>query len=47
MRFIEKDALLLFLGDSITVAGRSREDLIDLGLGYPALVAALFSARCP
>ena len=31
---------ILFQGDSITDAGRSREKLTDLGKGYPSLVAA-------
>ena len=29
---------ILFQGDSITDAGRSREDNSNLGLGYPTLV---------
>lgn len=31
---------ILFQGDSITDAGRSREDDMNLGLGYPLLVSA-------
>lgn len=30
---------ILFQGDSITDAGRSREDLTNLGKGYPLFVA--------
>ena len=44
---IDDDAVVLFQGDSITDADRNREDPDDLGLGYPALVAALFTARYP
>jgi acyl-CoA thioesterase I len=40
-------SLVLFQGDSITDAGRSREDLSDLGSGYPALIAAWYSALYP
>lgn len=47
MTLIEDNALVLFQGDSITDAGRSREDLNDLGPGYPGLVAAWFSALYP
>lgn len=31
--------VILFQGDSVTDAGRSREDLTDLGPGYPAFTA--------
>ncbi len=44
---IEDHATILFQGDSITDAGRSRENLADLGFGYPALIAAWFSALYP
>jgi acyl-CoA thioesterase-1 len=44
---IEKDAVVLFQGDSITDAGRSRENLNDLGYGYAAMAAAWFSAAHP
>lgn len=44
---IEKDATVLFQGDSITDAGRSRETDADLGRGYAAMVAAWFSALYP
>ena len=43
----EDQSLVLFQGDSITDAGRSRENLNDLGAGYPALVAAWYSALYP
>jgi lysophospholipase L1-like esterase len=45
--YIENHATVLFQGDSITDAGRSREDDADLGQGYPALIAAWFSALYP
>ncbi|MBN1247012.1 MAG: SGNH/GDSL hydrolase family protein [Anaerolineae bacterium] len=41
------EATVLFQGDSITDAGRSRQDDNDLGRGYPAMVAAWFSALYP
>ena len=39
--------LLLFQGDSVTDAGRSREDLSDLGPGYPKYTAALLQEAFP
>lgn len=44
---IKDQSLVLFQGDSITDAGRSREDGSDLGYGYAALTAAWFSALHP
>ena len=44
---IQPHATVLFQGDSITDAGRSRENGEDLGRGYAAMVAAWFSARYP
>ncbi|MBQ7033397.1 MAG: SGNH/GDSL hydrolase family protein [Clostridia bacterium] len=41
---LKKGDLILFQGDSITDCGRSREDLTDLGPGYPHLVAASLGA---
>lgn len=38
---------ILFQGDSITDAGRSRENLADLGPGYPRLVAAFLGFENP
>ena len=38
---------ILFQGDSITDAGRSRENLADLGPGYPAIAAALMTEMFP
>ena len=38
---------ILFQGDSITDAGRSKENLADLGRGYPALVAASLGLDAP
>ena len=38
---------ILFQGDSITDAGRSRENLADLGPGYPAVAAALMTEMFP
>ena len=44
---IDDGSVVLFQGDSITDAGRSRENLDDLGSGYPALIAAGYSALHP
>lgn len=38
---------ILFQGDSITDAGRNREDIHDLGHGYPLYAAAEMRARHP
>lgn len=38
---------ILFQGDSITDAGRNREDFYSLGYGYPLLVAAALTADTP
>ena len=43
----EDNALVLFQGDSITDAGRSRENFADLGGGYPGMIAAWYSALYP
>ena len=44
---IENDTILLFQGDSITDAGRSRLNDSDPGRGYAAMAAAWFSAQYP
>lgn len=44
---LEDNAVVLFQGDSITDAGRSRDDDANLGWGYAALAAAWFAARFP
>ncbi len=44
---LHANARILFQGDSITDAGRSREDDAQLGGGYPNYVAAWLSARHP
>jgi acyl-CoA thioesterase I len=38
---------VLFIGDSITDAGRSRTNNAELGSGYPHWIAAWYSARHP
>lgn len=38
---------ILFIGDSITDAGRDRGDPLDMGKGYPALVAARLGLNAP
>ncbi|HET7578900.1 MAG TPA: SGNH/GDSL hydrolase family protein [Bacillales bacterium] len=47
MSKIEKDAVVLFQGDSITDAGRNYEDKVNLGAGYAMMAAAWFSALHP
>ncbi len=44
---IKDNAVVLFQGDSITDAGRSREDDAQLGAGYPSMTSAWFSAMYP
>lgn len=44
---IQKNAIVLFQGDSITDAGRNYADENDLGHGYAMLTAAWFSALHP
>lgn len=38
---------ILFQGDSITDTGRSRQDLTNLGFGYPALVQSALGTDAP
>lgn len=44
---IEKDAVVLFQGDSITDAGRDYADTNSLGTGYAMMASAWFSACHP
>ena len=44
---IEEGAVVLFQGDSITDAGRIREDATHLGAGYAMMAAAWFCATYP
>jgi len=44
---IGSGATVLFMGDSITDAGRNRSNPLDLGTGYVMMVAERFSARHP
>ncbi|WP_223869340.1 SGNH/GDSL hydrolase family protein [Paenibacillus sabuli] len=44
---MQKNEVVLFQGDSITDAGRSRDNLRDLGHGYAHLVAAQLGAAYP
>ncbi|NLB36176.1 MAG: SGNH/GDSL hydrolase family protein [Clostridiales bacterium] len=43
----EKNAVILFQGDSITDVGRSREDDKKLGKGYPSIVKKQIDDMCP
>jgi lysophospholipase L1-like esterase len=47
MTLIDNNAVILFQGDSITDAGRNREDGNSLGSGYANIAASLFSAQYP
>ena len=44
---IQKDDVVLFIGDSVTDCGRSREDDTELGHGYAMMAASWFSAMYP
>lgn len=44
---LKKNMTILFQGDSITDAGRSREDDSFLGMGYPMMVSAILLAKYP
>ena len=47
MKNLPDRALILFQGDSITDAGRSRDDLSDLGRGYALMAAGWLGLRQP
>ncbi|MGC5572584.1 GDSL family lipase, partial [Enterococcus faecium] len=38
---------ILFIGDSITDAGRDRAEATDLGKGYPLLIAGKLISQYP
>ncbi|WP_339287581.1 SGNH/GDSL hydrolase family protein [Paenibacillus sp. FSL E2-0201] len=44
---LKQNALVLFQGDSLTDAGRSREELSDLGRGYALMTSAALLAKYP
>lgn len=43
----DENARVLLIGDSVTDCGRDFNNPTDLGFGYAAMIAALFSARHP
>lgn len=47
MSVIKRGDLVLFQGDSITDAGRNRDNPMDLGRGYAHMIAGLFGAAFP
>ncbi len=47
MSQLNHNDLILFQGDSITDAGRSREQLSDMGKGYALMAAAQLAAQYP
>ena len=44
---IDDNSLVLFQGDSVTDCGRKYEEYNDLGMGYPMMIAAAFTALYP
>lgn len=44
---LEQKQRILFIGDSITDAGRNRENPYDLGMGYPLFVSGALGAKYP
>jgi len=44
---IKDGAVVLFQGDSVTDCGRQRDQALDLGFGYAAMIAAWYSALYP
>jgi lysophospholipase L1-like esterase len=44
---LSPDQTVLFIGDSVTDCGRSRENPDDLGYGYVVMIAAWYSALYP
>jgi lysophospholipase L1-like esterase len=47
MTILKDNSVVLFQGDSVTDVGRSRVDDNELGMGYPMMIAAWFSAKYP
>ncbi|MGM1049569.1 MAG: SGNH/GDSL hydrolase family protein [Bacillota bacterium] len=47
MNRLQKDDIILFQGDSITDAGRDRNNPADLGKGYPLMTAGLVGMSHP
>lgn len=39
--FFKENDVVLFQGDSVTDCGRARENLYDLGVGYPMIISSL------
>lgn len=44
MSFLDKHEVILFQGDSVTDCGRNKQDLSDLGTGYPLIVSSILSS---
>ncbi len=44
---IKDNSIILFQGDSVTDAGRDKEEQNDMGKGYPMMVASWFAAAYP
>ncbi|WP_277631195.1 SGNH/GDSL hydrolase family protein [Atopococcus tabaci] len=44
---VRKEDTILFIGDSVTDAGRNHQDPLDLGNGYPLMVAGMLQAAHP
>ena len=44
---IKDNSVVLFQGDSVTDAGRDRDDINSFGQGYPLMAASMFAANHP
>ncbi|HHW45901.1 MAG TPA: SGNH/GDSL hydrolase family protein [Clostridiales bacterium] len=42
---LQKNDVVLFQGDSITDCGRNRDNLYDLGVGYPLVISSLLYSK--
>jgi acyl-CoA thioesterase I len=45
--YVKDNSIVLFQGDSVTDAGRDYETASSLGMGYPMMIAAAFTAMYP
>lgn len=43
--FFQENDVVLFQGDSVTDCGRNREDVYDLGVGYPMVISSILYHR--
>lgn len=45
LMFLKENDVILFQGDSVTDCGRNRDNLFDLGVGYPLVISSLLYHR--